>query len=225
MNDQPGVKARRRDVFEMTSTGRLCHPVGFDGDEPRSRLLGRSIAPVLTGKLIQIQNSRPSITPTSNCSGNCRVSNIRRNSTLRSSFASRACIKRKEEFLALSGCFSTISHSPYLRLVSAQHLAPKARRYGPRWKMCKQQVSDSLRSNLRNERDIFDGRYFSEIPTQVGPGCLQSTRTDTRRRLSPVHRIVFQVSFSRSIKRIGNPDGTMGPGRYPPGRVVKQGDS
>lgn len=74
----------------MTSTGRLCHPVGFDGDEPRSRLLGRSIAPVLTGKLIQIQNSRPSITPTSNCSGNCRVSNIRRNSTLRSSFASRA---------------------------------------------------------------------------------------------------------------------------------------
>jgi hypothetical protein len=39
--------------------------------------------------------------------------------------------------------------------------------------MCEQQVSNPLRSNLRNERDIFDGRYFSEIPTQVGPGCLQ----------------------------------------------------
>jgi hypothetical protein len=38
VDDQPGVKARRRDVFEMTSTGRLCHPVGFDGDETKVKI-------------------------------------------------------------------------------------------------------------------------------------------------------------------------------------------
>jgi hypothetical protein len=104
----------------------------------------------------------PSIPPIFSGGGNCRVSNIRRYSTLRSSFASQACMMRREEFLALSGCFSTISHSPFLRLVSAQHLAPalKARRYGPRWKMCEHQVSDSLRSNLctENATETFSTR-------------------------------------------------------------------
>jgi hypothetical protein len=195
--------------------------------KPRSRLLGRSIAPVLTGKLIQIQNSRPSITPIFSGSGNCRVSNIRRYSTLRSSFASRACMMRKEEFLALSDCFSTNSHSPYLRLVSNPAPGPKARRYGPRWKMCEQQVSDSLRSNLCNENtaETFPMEDLSADPHSGRSWMLAAQRTDGRCRLSPVHQRVFQVSFSRSIQRIGNPDGSMGPGRYPPGRVVKQGDS